>query len=58
MNSRERVLSALNHEAPDRGPIEFGSRAVSSILIAEPYGYRALRAHLGVDDYLEPEINL
>jgi len=25
MNSRERVLTALNHKEPDRVPIDFGS---------------------------------
>lgn len=31
MNSRERVATALNHEVPDRLPIDLGGSEVSSI---------------------------
>jgi len=57
MTGRERVLTALAHREPDRVPIEFGSSQLSSLLIGQPYGYRALCEYLGVTDYPEPEIN-
>ena len=57
MNHRERVLVALDHREPDRVPIEFGCSLLSSILDREPFGYRALCKHLGIDDFAEPEIN-
>ena len=31
MNSRERVMQALNHKEPDRVPIDLGATIVSSI---------------------------
>jgi uroporphyrinogen decarboxylase len=43
MNSRERVAIALNHEEPDRLPIDLGGTVVSSIAIST---YAALRDHL------------
>jgi uroporphyrinogen decarboxylase len=54
MKPRERVMAALRHEEPDRVPISFGDVVISSIFDAPPYGYRALCAHLGIDDYAEP----
>ena len=45
MNSRERVLTALDHHEPDRVPIDLGGSAVSSIAIPT---YAALRDHLGL----------
>ncbi len=45
MNSRERVLTALNHEEPDRVPIDLGGSAVTSI---SKLTYAALREHLGL----------
>ncbi len=56
MNSRDRVLAALDHREPDRVPITFGCPVYSSIWDASPYGYRALCAALGVIDYPEPRI--
>jgi len=47
MTSRERLLTALNHEEPDRVPIDLGGTAVSSIAIPT---YAALRRHLGLPD--------
>lgn len=41
MTSRERVLTALNHQSPDRTPRDFW---------AEPPTWRRLLAHLGHDD--------
>jgi uroporphyrinogen decarboxylase len=43
MNSRERIVTALNHELPDRLPIDLGGTVVSSISIPT---YAALRDHL------------
>lgn len=45
MNSRERVIAALQHQKPDRVPIDLGSTVVSSIAIST---YEALRRHLGL----------
>jgi uroporphyrinogen decarboxylase len=45
MNSRDRVLTALDHREPDRVPIDLGGSVVSSIAIST---YAALRDHLGL----------
>jgi len=45
MNSRERVLTALSHEEPDRVPIDLGGSAVTSI---SKLTYAALRDYLGL----------
>lgn len=45
MNSRERVIAALQHQKPDRVPIDLGATVVSSIAIST---YEALRRHLGL----------
>lgn len=45
MNSRERVLCALNHEEPDRVPIFFGTSGATTMLAP---GYEKLKAHLGI----------
>lgn len=47
MNSRERILTALNHEEPNRVPIDLGGTAVTSIAIPT---YAALRKHLKLPD--------
>jgi len=46
MTSHERVLTALNHEEPDRVPLFFGTSGVTSILGA---GYGRLKDHLGLN---------
>lgn len=46
MTSRERVLSALNHEEPDRVPLDIGGGVSSSISVE---AYEGLKEHLGVD---------
>lgn len=46
MGHRERVLKALNHEEPDRVPIDLGGTSNSSVHIAK---YQELKAHFGVD---------
>jgi len=45
MNSRERLLTALNHQEPDRVPIDFGGTLSSSIHYRE---YEDLRQHVGL----------
>ena len=47
MSSRDRVLTALNHEEPDRVPLFIGATGVTSVLGP---GYPRLRRHLGVAD--------
>jgi uroporphyrinogen decarboxylase len=46
MNSRERVIKALNFEEPDRIPVDWGMITVSGIHEA---AYRNLLLHLGLD---------
>ena len=46
MNSRERVLTALAHQEPDRVPIDLGGSLVTSI---NTVAYGRLRQYLGVD---------
>lgn len=41
--SRERVLTAFNHESPDRVPVDFGAHRSSGIMAL---AYRKLRRHL------------
>ena len=48
MNSRERVIAALNHEEPDRPPIDLGSTQVTSIASR---AYSLLRRELGLPDH-------
>jgi len=45
MNSRERVLSALNHQQPDRVPVDLSGHRSSGI---SPIAYRKLRKALGL----------
>ncbi|MCJ7706447.1 MAG: hypothetical protein MUO38_02400 [Anaerolineales bacterium] len=45
MNSRERVMLALNHQEPDRVPIDLGATIVSSIVKSS---YIELNKHLGM----------
>jgi len=52
MNSRERVLLALNHKEPDRVPFDMGATLVTGISIR---AYRNLRKHLGMPD-IEPQL--
>ena len=46
MTSRERIRAALNHEQPDRIPVDFGSTPVSGIAVSTVY---RLRQALGLD---------
>jgi uroporphyrinogen decarboxylase len=50
VNSRQRVLTALNHKEPDRIPFDLGGTYVTGINVK---AYRALRAFLGL-----PEIDI
>ena len=42
MDSRERVLTALKHQQPDRAPRDLGSTTATGI---HPVAYNALKAH-------------
>jgi len=46
MTHRERVLAALNHEEPDRVPIDLGGTLATSINIG---AYEKLKTHLALD---------
>lgn len=46
MNSRERVVKALNHEEPDRVPIDLGAMGSSGI---SAIAYNRLKDHLGIE---------
>lgn len=48
MTSRERVLAALNHQQPDRVPIDLGGNQTG----IHKFAYRALLDHLGIADEL------
>jgi uroporphyrinogen decarboxylase len=48
MTSRDRVLKAINHQEPDRVPIDLGSTIVSGI---SPAKYGELREHLGLGSH-------
>ena len=43
--SRERVMAAVNHQAPDRVPIDLGGHRSSGIMAI---AYRKLKEHLGI----------
>jgi uroporphyrinogen decarboxylase len=45
MTSRERVLCALNHQQPDRLPVDVGGTSVSGIAAS---AYHRLKQHLGI----------
>jgi uroporphyrinogen decarboxylase len=47
MTSRERVLTALDHQQPDRVPIDLGGSVVTGIAIST---YGELRKHLGLPE--------
>ena len=47
MTSRERVLTALNHEEPDRVPLFFGTSGVTSILGGIRSGRLRMRSFTG-----------
>ena len=45
MNSRERLLAALNHREPDRVPIDLGGTGTSTISLG---ALENLKSHLGI----------
>lgn len=47
MNSRERTLAALNHQEPDRVPLDIGGTAVSGV---HAIAYEALRRYLDLEN--------
>jgi hypothetical protein len=47
MDSRERVLSVLNHKEPDRVPVDFGS--FSGATSMNVFAYRNLLKYLGIE---------
>ena len=49
MNSRERVLAALNHEEPDRVPIDLGGNQTG----IHKNAYQDLLDQLGMEDEIE-----
>jgi uroporphyrinogen decarboxylase len=52
MNSRERVVQALNHQEPDRVPFDLGGTGLSTIHVT---AYRNLRRHLGLPE-VQPHV--
>lgn len=50
MNSRERVLMALNHETPDRVPLDLGGVVTSFT----NHAYRNIVEYLGIDNPSAP----
>lgn len=46
MNSRERILSSLNHKQPDKLPIDLGSSTVTGI---SAIAYNNLKKHLNIE---------
>ncbi len=54
MNSRERVLAALNHQEPDKVPIDFAGTNVSGLTRS---AYEKLRQYLGLAADPNPNIN-
>ncbi len=51
MNSRERLLKSLNHQEPDRIPIDIGGTLITGINI---HAYRALTKYLGIEEPDQP----
>jgi len=47
VNSRERVLTSLNHREPDRVPFDLGSTVITGISVK---AYRGLRTALGLEE--------
>jgi uroporphyrinogen decarboxylase len=45
LSHRDRVLAVINHEIPDRPPIDFGGSPASGINL---YAYQRLKRHLGL----------
>ncbi len=54
MNSRERVVTAINHQEPDRVPIDFGGLHTS----VHQDGHKKLLEYLGMEVYDAPIIDM
>ena len=54
MNSRERVLKAVNFEKPDRVPIDLGATIVTA---PTRIAYQNLRAYIGLEPDPTPKIS-
>ncbi len=52
MNSRERILKALNHQEPDHVPFDLGGTGLTTLHVT---AYRSLRGHLGLP-MVEPRV--
>lgn len=50
MQNRERLLTALNHQQPDKIPLDFGGCSMSSINI---HAYRKFQKHVGIKNEAE-----
>ena len=50
MTSRDRVLAAINHQEPDRVPLDIGGGSSTSVVIE---GYQRLKEHLGLPSKTE-----
>ncbi|UCB45250.1 MAG: hypothetical protein JSV25_13700 [Spirochaetota bacterium] len=57
-NSRKRFTTTMNHQEPDRIPINFGGCIATGILHSPPDAVALTRLYkyLGINDYEEPEI--
>ena len=55
MTSRERVIAAINHKAPDRVPVDLGATRTSGISI---FCYNQLKTHLGIDNGLSKVVDV
>lgn len=53
MNSRQRILAALNHEPVDRVPIDLGGTRQSGISV---FAYARLREHLALTEVSTPRV--
>ena len=54
MNSRERVMMAINHQEPDRVPVDLGATIVTTIV---RIAYQNLRHYLGMQPDPDPVIS-
>lgn len=54
MNSRERVIRALNHKEADKVPVDFGGTVVTCMDI---HAHKNLKKHMGIQDDHDPIID-
>ena len=52
LTHRERVLTSLNHEQPDRVPMDLGGTAVTDIVVP---AYENLKKYLGIEHENKPD---